>query len=91
MNLKNMILNINGVELEKSDRFLDKYARIKLAKEAIQRKWVVKLSRIPENNFKTIQKNGRGSQNNHVNKRKKKVKNEPKINLIIDFKDIPNY
>lgn len=69
-----MLLKINGVELEASDKSLEKYARIKLAKEAIQRNWVVKLSRIPENKLKNIQKYARGFQNNLDNKRKRKVK-----------------
>ena len=74
-----MLLKRNGVELETSDKFLEKCARIKLAKEAIQRKWVVKVSRLPENQLKCIQKNERGSQINLENKRKRKVKQLPKI------------
>ena len=69
-----MLLKRNGVELETSDKFLEKCARKKLAKEAVQRNWVVKLSRIPENKLKNIQKNGRGFQNDLDNKRKRKVK-----------------
>ena len=69
-----MLLKRNGVELETSDKFLEKCARIKLAKEAVQRNWMVKLSRIPENKLKNIQKNKRSFQNDLENKRKRRVK-----------------
>ena len=82
MSLKNMLLNMNGVKLEQSDKLHEKYTRIQLAKEAIQRKWVVKLSRIPENKLKSIQKNERESQNNLEKKRKTMVKIDSNFNLL---------
>ena len=82
MSLKNMLLNMNGVKLEQSDKLHEKYTRIQLAKEAIQQKWVVKLSRIPENKLKSIHKNERESQNNLEKKRKTMVKIGSNFNLL---------
>ena len=72
-----MLLKMNGVKARESENISEKDVIIKLAKEAVQRKWVVKLSRIPKKKLQKIL-------NERSNKIKIERKRKVKVNKIMN-------